>query len=96
MEKDWKQGNGGGFFPPYSPGKDRRVSAEVTGGMAMSETECRLCSKRLNRWDRRLSKTLAYKQPLCEACIAAEYDMEKEALRARMERYFDIRPCQGI
>ena len=62
----------------------------------MNETECRLCSKQLNNWDRRLSRTLAYKQPLCEVCIAAEYDMEKGELRERMKQFYDIRPCQGI
>lgn len=61
----------------------------------MSET-CNICSRKLSNWDRRISKVLAYKLPACEACIAAEYGMEKEELRARMERFFDMRPCQGI
>lgn len=62
----------------------------------MNDTECNSCNGKLNSWDKRISKVLAYKQPLCEACIAAEYGMEKEELRARMERFFDMRPCQGI
>jgi len=60
------------------------------------DIECNICSRQLNSWDARLSKTLAYKIPVCETCIAAEYDMDVEALRNRMENYFDIRPCQGI
>lgn len=57
---------------------------------------CNVCNNRLNSWDVRLSKTLAYKIPVCEKCIAEEYDMDVDALRARMEDFFDIRPCQGI
>ena len=57
---------------------------------------CNNCSRQLNSWDARLSKTLAYKIPVCEACIAEEYDMDVDALRNRMENYFNIRPCQGI
>lgn len=57
---------------------------------------CNICGQKLNSWDCRLSKTLAYKEPICESCIAEEYDMTKEALRERMEEYFDIRPCIGI
>ena len=41
-------------------------------------------------------KTLAYKNPVCEDCIAKEYGMERERLRARMEDFFGLRPCQGI
>lgn len=57
---------------------------------------CNVCGKQLNSWDMRLSKTLAYKIPVCEACIAKEYDMDREALCARMEDFFDMRPCQGL
>ena len=57
---------------------------------------CNICGKRINSWDKRISKTLTYRYPCCESCIAAEYDMTVEALRNRMEHYFDIRPCQGI
>jgi len=60
------------------------------------DKECNICGRQLNSWDARLSKTLAYKIPVCEACIAAEYDIDADALRRRMENYFDIRPCQGI
>lgn len=57
---------------------------------------CNICGKQLNSWDARLSKTLAYKIPVCEECIAKEYDMEVGDLRRRMENFFEMRPCQGI
>ena len=57
---------------------------------------CNICGMKINSWDKRISKTLTYWYPCCESCIAAEYDMTVEALRNRMEHYFDIRPCQGI
>ncbi len=60
------------------------------------DINCNICNKRLNSWDGRLSKTLAYKNPVCEECIAKEYDMEVESLRERMEDYFGMRPCQGL
>lgn len=60
------------------------------------DEECNICGTRLNSWDARLSKTLAYKNKVCEKCIANEYDMEVDALRERMEDFFDMRPCQGI
>ncbi|HIS32243.1 MAG TPA: hypothetical protein IAB44_11975 [Candidatus Limivivens intestinipullorum] len=57
---------------------------------------CHVCGSQLNTWDKRLSKTLAYKHPVCEKCIAKEYDMEIDALRSRMENFFGMRPCQGL
>lgn len=59
------------------------------------DKNCNICSKQLNSWDARLSKTLAYKYPVCESCIAKEYDMEVDALRDRMEEFFGMRPCMG-
>ena len=38
------------------------------------DKECNSCGARLNSWDARISKTLAYKYPCCEKCIAKEYD----------------------
>lgn len=58
--------------------------------------DCNICNTRLNSWDARLSKTLAYKIPVCEKCIAKEYDMDVNVLRDQMEGYFGIRPCVGI
>lgn len=60
------------------------------------DEECNICGSRLNSWDARLSKTLAYKNKVCEKCIAKEYDMDVDALRERMEDFFGMRPCQGI
>ena len=60
------------------------------------DQECYKCGRQLNSWDARLSKTLEYKYPCCESCIAGEYDMPAERLRDRMEDYFGMRPCQGL
>lgn len=60
------------------------------------DISCNICTTQLNSWDKRLSKTLAYKSPVCEKCIAKEYDMNVEDLRERMEDFFGMRPCQGI
>lgn len=60
------------------------------------DINCNICHERLNSWDSRLSKTLAYKIPVCEKCIAKEYDMDVDALRDRMEDFFGMRPCQGL
>ena len=57
---------------------------------------CPMCKKQLNTWDARCSKALAYKNPICESCIAKEYDIEVDTLRAKMERVFGMRPCLGI
>lgn len=57
---------------------------------------CNICNAQLNSWDARLSKTLAYKKPVCEKCIAEEYDMDVEAFRGWMENFFEMRPCQGL
>ena len=59
------------------------------------EKYCSRCSKKLNTWDLRVSRTLAYKYPACEGCIADEYGMDTAGFRRRMEHYFDIRPCLG-
>lgn len=64
--------------------------------MAADKLTCNICDKELNSWDKRLSKTLAYKLPVCESCIAKEYDIDQDELRARMEDFFGIRPCIGI
>lgn len=60
------------------------------------DKDCNKCGSQLNSWDARLSKSLAYKYPCCEACIAAEYDMSVETLRSRKEDYLGIRPRLGI
>ncbi|EOS41558.1 hypothetical protein C808_00064 [Lachnospiraceae bacterium M18-1] len=35
----------------------------------MTDKYCNICGEQLNTWDIRLSKTLAYKIPVCEECI---------------------------
>lgn len=60
------------------------------------DKECNICNARLNSWDARLSKTLAYKNPVCEKCIAEEYDMDVGHLRNKMENFFGMLPCQGL
>lgn len=60
------------------------------------DQNCNICNERLNSWDAKCSKVLAYKIPVCETCIAKEYDMDKEALRDRLEDFFGMRPCQGV
>jgi NAD-dependent SIR2 family protein deacetylase len=57
---------------------------------------CNSCGGQLNSWDARISKSLAYKNPVCEKCIAKEYDIEIDELRDKMENFFGMRPCQGI
>ena len=47
------------------------------------DKECNSCGARLNSWDARISKTLAYKYPCCEKCIAKEYDKTPGELRER-------------
>lgn len=62
----------------------------------MLDINCNKCSCQLNSWDARLSKVLAYKIPVCEKCIAEEYDMDVDELRDRMENYLGMRPCLGL
>lgn len=57
---------------------------------------CNSCGEQLNTWDARISKALAYKYPVCEKCIAKEYDREVDELRSYFERVFGMRPCMGI
>lgn len=68
----------------------------MTKRVRLLDEKCNCCERQLNSWDKRVSKALAYQYPCCERCIAAEYDMETEALRVRMEHYLGIRPCLGI
>lgn len=82
---------------PELPGKMRIGSfEEKMSQIKWLDKYCNVCGKQLNSWDARVSKTLAYKNPCCESCIAKEYDMDVEVLRGKMEHFFDMRPCQGI
>jgi hypothetical protein len=57
---------------------------------------CNICEKELSSWDLRCSKSLAYKYPVCEVCIAKEYDKTVEEIRGIMEDFYGMRPCQGL
>ena len=57
---------------------------------------CNSCGKQLNSWDARISKSLAYRLPCCESCIAKEYDKTADELREYFESYFGMRPCMGL
>ena len=54
------------------------------------------CKQELTSWDLRCSKSLAYKIPVCEACIAKEYGKTVDEIRDTLEEFFDMRPCQGL
>lgn len=60
------------------------------------DKECNSCGRQLNSWDNRLSKTLTYEFPVCEDCIAKEYDMNVAALRSYFETVFGLIPCTGL
>ena len=60
------------------------------------DENCNCCGRQINSWDKRISKTLAYRYACCEHCIAKEYDIDVEAFRHRMEHYFGMRPCLGL
>ena len=60
------------------------------------DKECNSCGKQLNTWDMRLSKTLTYEFPVCEHCIAVEYDMDVAVLRSHFENVFGLVPCTGL
>lgn len=60
------------------------------------DINCNACGALLNSWDVRVSKALGYKTPVCEKCIAQEYDIDHDELRARLEDFFGMRPCMGL
>ena len=60
------------------------------------EEQCPSCGKRVNSWDKRLSKASGYKQIICENCIAEEYDITVEELRDIANHHFGLTPCLGI
>lgn len=57
------------------------------------EEKCANCPAALTKWDRQVSKVLAYKFPLCVKCIAEEYDQNVEDLNEHMEWVKGKRPC---
>lgn len=71
-----------------------RIGGTMDGKLL--DINCKLCNKQLNTWDAKISKILAYKAPLCEKCIAKEYDISTDELRDKIENFFGERPCMGI
>ncbi len=65
-------------------------------GNEHTDIDCNSCGTELTSWDIRCSKALTYKNPVCEKCIAKEYDKTVEELRGTFEEYFGMRPCQGL
>lgn len=57
---------------------------------------CNCCDQELTSWDLRCSKALAYKSPVCEVCIAKEYEITVDELRDKLEGFFGMRPCMGL
>lgn len=57
---------------------------------------CPACGGAVNSWDKRCSRALGYRQIVCEACIAKEYEITAEELRDTMKNYFGLIPCPGI
>jgi len=60
------------------------------------DAECEYCGERVNSWDRRCAKALAFDFEICERCIAEEYGMDVDYLRDRMAVRFGVHPCEGI
>lgn len=68
----------------------------MAGRVKWLDIDCNACGARLNSWDARVSKVLGYKKPICEKCVAEEYDQTPEQLRATLEDFFGMRPCMGL
>jgi len=79
-----------------SKDKQAQTGAEEHPQVKRLDTGCNACGKRLNSWDARCSKALSYKHAVCESCMAEEYDMQPEELRAYFEEVFGMRPCLGL
>lgn len=68
----------------------------MTVGTRHTGQYCNACGQELTSWDLRCSKALGYKQPVCETCIAKEYDKTVEELRNTLEGHFGMKPCMGL
>ena len=51
---------------------------------------CYQCNQELTSWDLRCSKAVTYQNPVCEQCIAKEYDLSSNELREIMETFFGM------
>ena len=60
------------------------------------DISCPVCGGKVNSWDKRCSRALAYKAIFCEACISKEYGIDVEELRDTMKNHFGLIPCPGI
>lgn len=54
------------------------------------------CGQELNSWDLRCNKALGYKHPICEKCIAEEYQISVDEVREHLEGFFGMLPCIGL
>lgn len=67
------------------------------GVLSWYDIPCPKCGAiQTNSWDKRISRALGYKQIVCEACIAEEYETPVEDLRNIMETRFGLVPCPGL
>ena len=62
----------------------------------LADVDCNSCSGEVNSWDKRCSRALGYKYIVCENCIAREYDVTVQELRATLQDHFGLIPCPGI
>ncbi len=62
----------------------------------LEDAVCRICSGRVNAWDKRCSRALGYQYIACECCIAHEYGESVDRLRSIMQNHFGLIPCPGI
>lgn len=60
------------------------------------DISCPVCGEKVNSWDKRCSRALAYMSIVCEKCIAKEYGIDVEELRDTMRNHFGLIPCPGI
>lgn len=61
------------------------------------DISCPVCGRaKTNSWEKRISRALNYQETVCEACIAKEYDVSIDGLRAAMEDHFGLTPCLGL
>ena len=44
------------------------------------DISCPVCGGKVNSWDKRCSRALAYKAIFCEACISKEYGIDVEEI----------------
>lgn len=63
--------------------------------MRKTDRFCVDCGEQMNTWDVRLTKTFKVRDT-CERCFCRIYDLDQDAFRERMERFFGMRPCRGI